>query len=504
MRRYLCVLFLLIGSVTPQLFGQAIMGTFGDGSVAVAFPTPNTGLPTPTQTNVSGMPSGAAPHGVSYFGSDSGLVSDFGNSRVEVVKISTASVTATIPTPSYNGTGTIAVAPDLQNALANGTTTTLNVIHAPFNASSSITTVTLPATIRSYQTEAIVFNAAGRAFVYHTSGISVLDPPYTSIAFTIPVSNASSGSIAITPDGSTLLTTNLASNIVLIFSAPFSAGSLPVSLSIGGATALDGIAVTPDGSKALVVNDQTLAAMFAISAPYTAASTVQAMPLPAGFPTSTGFEDIGISADGQLAIATGNSATALPALFVRAPFTTAGATSFSVTVNGPGRGTGAVRFLPAGLAPGLTITKVANPSPVPSGSQLVYTITYGNTGAANASSVVIKDTVPAGTTFVSATNGGTQSGGVVTFTIGTVTAGTTNQTVSFTVNVTASSGSSVSNNNYTIEGTGVSPISGPPVTTSVAAPSVSSGLIPALSLSTLALLGFALAVAGALMLKVRT
>lgn len=155
----------------------------------------------------------------------------------------------------------------------------------------------------------------------------------------------------------------------------------------------------------------------------------------------------------------------------------------------------------AGLVANLTITKVANPSPVPSGSQLVYTITYGNTGTANVSNVVIKDTVPTGTTFVSATNGGTLSGGVVTFNIGTLTAGTTNQTVSFTVNVTASSGSSVSNNNYTIEGTGVSPISGPPVTTSVTAP---SGLIPALSLSTLALLGFALAVAGALMLKVRT
>ena len=34
----------------------------------------------------------------------------------------------------------------------------------------------------------IVFNSAGRAFVYHSTGISVLDPPYTAIAFTIPVS----------------------------------------------------------------------------------------------------------------------------------------------------------------------------------------------------------------------------------------------------------------------------------------------------------------------------
>jgi len=113
----------------------------------------------------------------------------------------------------------------------------------------------------------------------------------------------------------------------------------------------------------------------------------------------------------------------------------------------------------------LTISKSA-PSTVASGSNLTYTITYGNSGNAGANSVVIRDTVPAGTTFVSATNGGVFSGGVVTWNIGTVAAGTTGQTVSFTVQVTATAGT-VTNSNYTIEATSVPPVAGSPVSTTV-------------------------------------
>jgi Putative Ig domain len=66
---------------------------------------------------------------------------------------------------------------------------------------------------------------------------------------------------------------------------------------------------------------------------------------------TAGFEDIGISSDGQLAILTGNSTqTHLMAAFIEAPFTAAGAVAHAVPVNGPGRGAGAARFVPPGLA----------------------------------------------------------------------------------------------------------------------------------------------------------
>jgi uncharacterized repeat protein (TIGR01451 family) len=58
-------------------------------------------------------------------------------------------------------------------------------------------------------------------------------------------------------------------------------------------------------------------------------------------------------------------------------------------------------------------------------AQLTYTLTYANTSSAAIPSVVITDPLPTGTTFVSASNSGSNIGGVVTWNIGTVNANTT-------------------------------------------------------------------------------
>ena len=501
-RPYLIAAFaaLLLPSV---LCAQAIMGTAGDGDLAVVFPTPASGLPAPAQTNVTGMPGDALPHGVTYYGSDNALIADFGNSRVFVVVISTTSVAATIDTTGdYSGEGTIAVAPSLQHALACGYSTTLAVIHAPFNAASTITSLTLPGSIASYQTQGIVYNAAGRAFFYHTTGISVLDPPYTTIAFTIPVFGnynsagdplQSYGAIAITPDGSTLLTTR-SDNTVQIWSAPFSVASTPATLTILGSHLFDGLMVTPDGSKAII--GDILEAVTVVSAPFSSGSSSEQIPLPVDFSGGPGFEDVGISADGQLAILTGNSSGA-PACFIQAPFTAAGATVSAVTVNGSGRGAGSVRFLPPGLAPGLTIVKSAAAT-VPSGTQLTYTITYGNSGTAAATGVVVAETIPVGTSFVSATSGGTHAAGVVTWNIGTVNAGVNGQTVQFTVLVTASEGAVITNDTFSIAGDGIPAIPGPPITAVVTA---SRTAVPALGTVGTGLFLLLLAAAGVVCLR---
>src|SRR5439155_306467 len=106
------------------------------------------------------------------------------------------------------------------------------------------------------------------------------------------------------------------------------------------------------------------------------------------------------------------------------------------------------------------------PASVVSGQNLTYTLIYGNTGSASATGTVISDTVPAGTTFVSATGGGTLSSGVVTWNIGNLNACVTGQTVSFTVAVTAASGS-ITNTLYSIQAFGGLPVAGSPVATTV-------------------------------------
>ncbi|MEP1059936.1 MULTISPECIES: DUF7507 domain-containing protein [Cyanophyceae] len=62
----------------------------------------------------------------------------------------------------------------------------------------------------------------------------------------------------------------------------------------------------------------------------------------------------------------------------------------------------------------IAVTKTG-PATVAAGSNLTYSITATNNGPAAAANVIIKDTLPTGTTFVNATNGGTAASSVVTW-----------------------------------------------------------------------------------------
>ena len=75
-------------------------------------------------------------------------------------------------------------------------------------------------------------------------------------------------------------------------------------------------------------------------------------------------------------------------------------------------------------------------------SNLVYTISVTNFGPSSASSVVVTDTLPASVTFVSATGGGVNNSGVVSWTLGTLTSG---QVSNLTVTVTAPASGSLTN-----------------------------------------------------------
>ncbi|MES1205472.1 MAG: CCXG family PEP-CTERM protein [Pseudomonadota bacterium] len=93
-------------------------------------------------------------------------------------------------------------------------------------------------------------------------------------------------------------------------------------------------------------------------------------------------------------------------------------------------------------APALVLTETGAPNPVAAGGQLVYTLAYGNGGTDSAQNAAIVAAVPANTSFVSATGGGTYDSGAnsVTFGLGAL-AGNSNLmpnplgSVTFTVNV---------------------------------------------------------------------
>ncbi|EED30543.1 conserved repeat domain protein [gamma proteobacterium NOR5-3] len=78
------------------------------------------------------------------------------------------------------------------------------------------------------------------------------------------------------------------------------------------------------------------------------------------------------------------------------------------------------------LLPAVTLTKTAATATANTVSDLTYTLTFENTGPADARDVRLVDvlpTSPSGATFVSASGGGTESGGRMIWNIGTLAAG---------------------------------------------------------------------------------
>ncbi len=89
--------------------------------------------------------------------------------------------------------------------------------------------------------------------------------------------------------------------------------------------------------------------------------------------------------------------------------------------------------------PDIALTKSANPATVVSGGITTFSIQYQNTGSADASGVLVTDTIPTGSTLVAgsitAPPGVTFSlnGNTITWSVGTVAAGAVAQSVSFKV-----------------------------------------------------------------------
>jgi uncharacterized repeat protein (TIGR01451 family) len=88
----------------------------------------------------------------------------------------------------------------------------------------------------------------------------------------------------------------------------------------------------------------------------------------------------------------------------------------------------------------LSLMKADSVDPVIAGTNLTYTLTVDSTGPSDALNVMVNDMVPAGTTFVSASAGGSYDSGTntVTWSLGTVAASDAADVLTFTVKVESS------------------------------------------------------------------
>jgi uncharacterized repeat protein (TIGR01451 family) len=110
--------------------------------------------------------------------------------------------------------------------------------------------------------------------------------------------------------------------------------------------------------------------------------------------------------------------------------------------------------------------KIGGSAVVSATSNLVYTISVTNFGPSSASSVVVTDTLPLGVTFVSASGGGANNSGVVSWTLGTLTSG---QVSNVTVTVTAPASGTLTNtasaSSPTVDPNSTNNITSPVITT---------------------------------------
>ena len=91
----------------------------------------------------------------------------------------------------------------------------------------------------------------------------------------------------------------------------------------------------------------------------------------------------------------------------------------------------------------MAISQVASPSPAVAGQNVTFTITVSNAGPAAASSVTVTDTLPTGTTLVSASAGCTNASGTVTCNVGALASGAT---APLTIVVHTTAAGSITNN----------------------------------------------------------
>src|SRR5437773_1111005 len=135
--------------------------------------------------------------------------------------------------------------------------------------------------------------------------------------------------------------------------------------------------------------------------------------------------------------------------------------SYSIDSNETAPTNGAAITTTVAAAPTLNISKTDAPDPIVAGANITYTISYSNTGNMTATGVVITDTVPANTSFVSATGGGTLAAGVVTWNIGALAAGASSSVQLFaTLSRSLANGTVITNGTYSIDSNETAPTNG--------------------------------------------
>jgi uncharacterized repeat protein (TIGR01451 family) len=231
-----------------------------------------------------------------------------------------------------------------------------------------------------------------------SDNVSVIDTATNVVTATVTVGNGPQG-VAITPDGTRAYVVNFFSNNVSVIDT---ATNTVTTVDVG--TNPFGVAITPDGAGAYVTNRTSGNVSVIDTGTNMVTATVDVGTAPFG---------VAITPDGARAYVTNSSDDTVSVIA-----TTTNTVTATVTVGSLPR---AVAITPASTtvsSAALSLTKVG-PADAGPGETITYDLEVANAGPSAAAGVVVEDTLPPGATFVSATAAGytcAEAAGVVSCT----------------------------------------------------------------------------------------
>jgi|GEM_PF-1702642 len=329
-----------------------------------------------------------------------------------------ASTSATADPNTFNNDGS--------GAAAQVTTTVTSLKVANTSSGASVTTLNWSHTVSP---------GSGRVLIV---GVSIDAPSNTVIAATF------ANFLPLTLIGQT---NGAQTKVAMYYLINPPVGTFPISINLTTASGIVGGAVSFNG-----VDQLNPIAAFAGNtgtggqASVTVASALGGMVVDTVAPKSPKYAQ---SADAAQTVAWNLSSSS----YAGAGSTSPGAAlvSPSWTLNGnPSWAMGAVALNPATLLADITLT-ATGPSTVLATSNLTYTLTVTNLGTDSATNLVVSDVLPAGATFVSASSGGSNNAGVVSWPALTnfVSGAKTN----YTLTITATANGSLTNIAYSTAST---------------------------------------------------
>lgn len=332
-------------------------------------------IDTATNAVVDTIPVGANPTGVAITpdGAFAYVTNQGDPGTVSVIETASNTVVAAISVGLFPTE--IAITPD--GAFAYVTNLSVNGTVSVIETASNTVVATVPVGLNP---RGVAFTPDGAfAYIvnsYPSNSVSVIETASNTVVTTVPVGN-NPIAVAITPDGAFAYVTNGDANTISVIET--AGNTVVTTIPVAPRRAL-GIAITPDGTLAYVAQAFGFPAASAID---TASNTVVAEL------AGPGMQRIALTPDGAFAYMT-NTAGRLVFGFE----TTSNTEITRVPVETDPIGVAITPFISD-----LTITKAASPDPVPSGSDLTYTIALTNNGPDPGLSVTLADALPEQTTF---------------------------------------------------------------------------------------------------------